>query len=266
MRIPRFYQPSPNHLSQSNQAESLKVGQILPLSATNFRHAIQVMRLKLSSQLIIFDGEGGEYQAQLSDIGKKSASIEILSFDPVDRESPLSSKLVLALIKADKFDFALQKAVELGVSAIQPVRTDRSVINIKASRLEKKMKHWQGVIHSACEQSGRTKVPELLPLVNFQDYLNIQTSSLQIVMLPTAQQSLKQLASDSEISNEMTSQNDVAVDLLIGPEGGFTDYEEELLAKNKITAITFGSRILRAETAVVAGLTALQTIWGDCAG
>jgi len=261
MRIPRFY-----------QAENMQVRQSFSLSPENFRHAIQVMRLKVSAPLILFNGElddgqngqsgeknrkksgeEGEYLAQLTEIKKKSALVEIISFESVSRESSLTTKLVLALIKPDKMDFAIQKAVELGVSAIQPVKTERSVINIKASRLEKKMSHWRGVITSACEQSGRTKIPTLLPLLSFQDYLQTPSTALRIAMLPTASKTLSQL----QYNNEST-------DLLIGPEGGYTDYEEELLNDNKINTITFGPRILRAETAVIAGLTALQTSWGDC--
>ena len=257
MRIPRFY-----------QAETLQVGQSLSLSSENFRHAIQVMRLKVSAPLILFNGglgdgqqghsteesrEEGEYLAQLTEIKKKSALVEITSFEPVSRESSLTTQLVLALIKPDKMDFALQKAVELGVSAIQPVKTERSVINIKASRLEKKMNHWRGVITSACEQSGRTQVPTLLPLLSFQDYLQTPSPALRIAMLPTASKTLNQLQTNNE-----------SIDLLIGPEGGYTDDEEELLNNNQITAITFGPRILRAETAVISGLAALQINWGDC--
>lgn len=250
MRIPRFY-----------QADTLKVNHSLELSPENFRHAIQVMRLKLSSRLILFNGEKGEYLAELSEINKKSASVNIITFDPINRESPLTSKLVLALIKPDKFDFALQKAVELGISSIQPIKTDRSVINIKASRLDKKTKHWEGVIHSACEQSGRTKIPELLSLISLQEYLQTDTFSTRMVMLPTAKQSLKQFISNHQHTEQ--NQNCQSIDLLIGPEGGYTHHEEELLAEKKISAITFGSRILRAETAVIAGLTALQISWGD---
>ncbi len=262
MRIPRFY-----------QAETLQVGQSFSLSSENFRHAIQVMRLKVSAPLILFNGgldngqsegkngeddgkkrrEEGEYLAQLTEVKKKSALVIITSFEPVSRESSLTTKLVLALIKPDKMDFAIQKAVELGVSTIQPVKTERSVINIKASRLEKKMSHWRGIMTSACEQSGRNQIPTLLPLLSFQDYLQISSSAVRIAMLPTASKTLSQL-----------QYNDEPIDLLIGPEGGYTDHEEELLNDNQILSITFGPRILRAETAVVAGLTALQSSWGDC--
>ncbi len=242
MRIPRFY-----------QADQLYLEQSIELSADNFRHAIQVMRLKVGSALILFNGEAGEYHATLVEVGRRSASVQITSFDTVDRESPLETKLVLALIKPDKMDFAVQKAVEMGVNVIQPVITERSVIQVKASRLEKKIKHWEKVVISACEQSGRTRIPNLLAPVSLPDYLQQPTSAMRVAMSPTAKQPLSEL-----------SQNETAIDLLIGPEGGYTDAEETLLNENNVTLIPFGPRILRAETAVVAGLTALQTLWGDC--
>ncbi len=242
MRIPRFY-----------QAQPLQVGVSIDLSPENFRHAIQVMRLKPDSSIILFNGESGEFQATLTEVGKRSAKVEIHSFDAVSRESPLSTKLVLALIKPDKMDFAIQKSVELGVNAIQPLNTERSVIQIKANRLEKKMHHWGKVIISACEQSGRTKIPEILtPINSLQSYLQQPTTAMRIALLPTALTTLKGIA---------LQENNV--DLLIGPEGGYSHAEEQLLNESNISTITFGPRILRAETAVVAGLTALQAEWGD---
>jgi len=242
MRIPRFY-----------QTDNLHIDQDIELSADNFRHAIQVMRLKPNSPLILFDGEGGEYQATLTEVGRRSASARLITFDSVSRESSLTTKLVLALIKPDKMDFAIQKAVELGVNIIQPIITERSVIQLKASRLEKKMLHWQKVVISACEQSGRTVMPECLPPITLEDYLRQSTNALCIAMSPTATQRLSSL--------KLTEGQ---VDLIIGPEGGFTNMEENVLAVSNIDLILFGPRILRAETAVVAGLTALQISWGDC--
>ncbi len=244
MRIPRFYQDQP-----------LQTGVSINLSPENFRHAIQVMRLKPDSSIILFNGESGEYQATLTEVGKRSAKAEICSFDSVNRESPLITKLVLALIKPDKMDFAVQKAVELGVNVIQPLNTERSVIQIKANRLEKKMYHWGKVVISACEQSGRTNIPEILtPINGLQSYLQQPTTAMRIAMLPTALTTLKGM--------KLQENN---IDLLIGPEGGYTDAEEQLLNESNISTITLGPRILRAETAVVAGLVVLQAEWGDLA-
>ena len=242
MQFPRFFQDEP-----------LTVGQTLELSAKNFRHAIQVLRLKPDDKLTLFNGEGGQYQARLTSVGRRSASVKILGFEPVERESSLTTQLVLALIKPDKMDFALQKAVELGVSGIQPVQTQRTVINIKSSRMEKKLQHWRSVVINACEQCGRNRIPEVFPPVPLQDYLATQTASLRLALSPVAAVPIDNL-SDPEQSS---------VDVLIGPEGGFTNEELAAIQKQDITLISLGSRILRAETAAIAMLALVQSAWGD---
>lgn len=240
MRIPRFY-----------QAEAFVIGGTVALSEENFRHAIKVMRLSVEEPIIMFNGEGGEYIARITRVGKRNADITIESYDNVDRESPLNSTLLLALIKPDKMDFAIQKAVELGINTIQPVITERSVVKLKAARMEKKLQHWQGIIIAACEQSGRTTIPTIQPVVNLTDYLKQPTATTRITMLPT---SAKKVVDIPQTQN---------IELLVGPEGGFTDAEEALFEHQTIQTINFGPRILRAETAVIAGLTALQHRQGD---
>lgn len=240
MRIPRFY-----------QAESFAVGDTVALSEENFRHAIKVMRLNVDEPIIVFNGEAGEYTARIANVAKRNADINIESYDDVDRESPLNTSLVLALIKPDKMDFAIQKAVELGVNTIQPVITERSVIKLKAARMEKKLQHWQGIITAACEQSGRTRIPAIHPVINLNDYLQQSTLATRITMLPTSNKGVADISADQNI------------ELLVGPEGGFTDAEEVMFESQTIQTINFGPRILRAETAVIAGLTTLQHLHGD---
>ena len=241
MRIPRYFIDQP-----------LDVEQKLALPDELHRHAIQVLRGKVGDALILFNGQGGEYHAEFIEVDKRKSSALIHSHDPIDRESPLDITLVLALIKSDKFDFALQKAVEMGVTSIQPVIAARSVMNVKANRLDKKMLHWQGVISSACEQSGRTRIPELLPVISFSDYLSSASQRLNLAMLPEATTTLAELPVPTS-----------PVSLLVGPEGGFRDDEVRLMAAQKVQVVKFGPRILRAETAVVAGLALCQSQWGD---
>ena len=243
MKISRFYQD-----------DDFSVGDALALSAENHRHAIQVLRLSVGESLILFNGRGGEYHAKLTQAEKRKSQVLIESFDSVSRESELSTSLLLATIKPDKMDFAIQKAVELGVTHIQPIYTKRSVIKIKQNRLEKKMQHWQGVIIAACEQSGRTAIPEIKAPQNIEQYLQNADMQPHIAMFPGSHPTLNELES-------IDSSKGVA--LLIGPEGGFTDDEEQQIMAASIQPISFGSRILRAETAVVAGLTAFQQRWGD---
>lgn len=240
MRIPRFY-----------QAETFTVGDTVALSEENFRHAIKVMRLNVDETIIVFNGEAGEYTARISGVGKRKAEIHIESYADVDRESPLNTSLVLALIKPDKMDFAIQKAVELGVNNIQPVITERSVVKLKAERMKKKIQHWQGIIIAACEQSGRTSIPSIQPVATLNDYLQQDTTATRITMLPTSKQGVADI------------QPAQSIELLVGPEGGFTDAEATMFDSENIQTINFGPRILRAETAVTAGLTTLQHLQGD---
>ncbi len=243
MRIPRFYQDI-----------DVELGQQQSLSKINHRHAVQVLRLKVDDELILFDGKGGEYLAKMSICNKRDSKVSLETFDDVSRESVLQSRLILATIKPDKMDFAIQKAVELGVTHIQPMISDRSVIKIKSDRLQKKMGHWQAIIVGACEQSGRTKIPILDEPLSLEQCLNKYKDDFCIGMLPTSTDSFQSLEKQN---NEQT------VSLIIGPEGGFTNHEEGLMENHNIKTVNFGSRILRAETAVIAGLAACQQQWGD---
>jgi len=243
MRVPRFYQEI-----------DTEIGQQQVLSKANHRHAVQVLRLKIGDALILFDGNGGEYLTQMSVSNKRDSAVLLQTFDDINRESHLNSRLVLSTIKSDKMDFAIQKAVELGVKHIQPMISDRSVIKIKADRLEKKMLHWQATIIGACEQSGRTKIPSIDEPISLEASLDKYKDDFCIAMLPKTQTTFEKLSSLKKDQN---------VTLFIGPEGGFTDDEEHLMRTHNINTVNFGSRILRAETAVIAGLTACQQQWGD---
>ncbi len=242
MKIPRFYQEA-----------SFSVGDEFPLSSINHRHAIQVLRLKVDDRLILFNGKGGEYQARLLQVDKRKSTVILEAYDSVNRESSLKTNVFLAMIKSERMDFAIQKLVELGISSIQPIYTQRSVIKIKENRLEKKMQHWKGVIIAACEQSQRTVIPEIsLPKTLGNGILNNDQNCF--VMLPGDYSGIKE-------QGKLKGENQVS--LFIGPEGGFTDEEEQHMIENGVTPISFGQRILRAETAAIAGLTACQLEWGD---
>ena len=243
MRIPRFFQEI-----------DAEVGQQQNLSAINHRHAVQVLRLKPDDALMLFDGNGGEYLAKVSEANKRNSAVVLVSFNDIKRESPLNSTLILSTIKADKMDFAIQKAVELGITTIQPMISHRSVIKIKADRLKKKMLHWQAIIVGACEQSGRTQVPNLEEPLSLEACLSKHKDDFCIGMLPTSSEKFSDLKLNS---------NEQSIALFIGPEGGFTDDEEAMMQSYEINTVSFGCRILRAETAVIAGLTACQQQWGD---
>ena len=173
MRVPRFYVPQP-----------LAVGQEFTLPDTTFRHAVQVLRLGVGEPLILFNGEGGEYVAQMSNVSKRTASVLIDSFSPLDTESPIHLTLVQAIIKPDKMDFALQKAVELGANTIQPLITQRSVVRIGKEQVDKKLQHWEGIVVAACEQSGRTQMPTVQAPLTLERWLETPCAGARLILAP----------------------------------------------------------------------------------
>ena len=242
MRIPRFY-----------VSDALSVGQEFPLPDTTFRHAIQVLRLNVGEPLILFNGTGGEYLAQLTSVSKRAASVTIESHAATDPESPLQLTLVQAIIKPDKMDFALQKAVELGVATIQPLTTQRSVIRIGKEKADKKMQHWEGIMQAACEQSGRTRLPQLHVPRELDDWLEQPVEGSRLILAP----------GDFPRINALPLDLPTPVALLIGPEGGFTDDEVEQCIQAGVMPVSLGPRILRAETASITTLALLQHRYGD---
>jgi len=242
MRIPRFYITEP-----------LMVGQAFSLPDSSFRHAIQVLRLNADEPLILFNGTGGEYQARITSVSKRAASALIESFSPLDTESPLHLTLAIAVIKPDKMDFALQKAVELGVNTIQPLITHRSVVRIGKEQVDKKLQHWEGIVVAACEQSGRTRMPNVQAPLTLERWLETPFVGTRIILAP----------GDFPRINALPADLPTPIALLIGPEGGFTDAEVETCVQAGVIPVSLGPRILRAETASSAALALLQHRFGD---
>jgi 16S rRNA (uracil1498-N3)-methyltransferase len=237
------------HLSEA----ALAAGITLRLPDAAFRHLIQVLRLRAGERFVIFDGRGGEYAATLSDVGKREALAHIISFSDVDRESPLDLTLAQCVAKGERMDYTLQKAVELGVTRVVPLLSTRSVVKLDAERWDKKLEHWRGVIVAACEQSGRTRVPALAPVVTLTAWLdNRSADGLGLTLDPLAPQTLRDLSAPAG-----------PLTLLVGPEGGLDEAELRCARAAGFIGVRMGPRILRTETAGVAALAALQAIWGD---
>lgn len=241
MRIPRIYLPL-----------DIEHNKLVELKESNFQHVIKVLRLKKDSQLTVFDGRGNEYSALVEQIKKKSARIKIIKKVDSKTESNLSIHLGLGISKGERMDFAIQKAVELGVTEITPLFTKHCVVNLNEKRIQKRLHHWKGIIISACEQSGRSILPKLnttLTLTKWTESIN----DTCIVFDPLASTTLKKI----------TPEND-NINLIIGPEGGLSSEEISILKKEKnFHAVKFGPRILRTETAAISSITAIQTLWGD---
>ncbi|MDR1889143.1 MAG: 16S rRNA (uracil(1498)-N(3))-methyltransferase [Zoogloeaceae bacterium] len=226
------------------------------------RHAAQVLRLPPGAKIVLFNGEGGEYPAWLDITGRAKARARLGVRRGIERESPLSVTLAQAMQAADKMDFTLQKAVELGVTAFQPLASRRSVTRLAGERLQKRENHWRAVAISACEQCGRNRLPMLLPFAGLEDWLAEAhpeggRKSLKLMLAPEGATTLAALTDGGRMSGEKN------ITLLIGAEGGFDPAEIAAATRAGFISVRLGPRILRTETAGVAALAALQSLWGD---
>lgn len=239
--MPRFYCP-----------QALAVGTTLTLPE-HVAHHIQVVRLSAGDNITLFNGEGGEYTATIISMEKKRATVEIKLFEPREVELPYAITLAQALPEASKMDWIIEKAVELGVHTIQPLAAQRCVVRLSAERAVKRMQHWQGVIVAASEQSGRNRLVALAEPTDFTRWVQQQDLHPRIMLSPRAELSL------SDWARHHPAQS---VALMIGPEGGFSDKEEELAIAQGSLMLSMGPRVLRTETAGLAALAALNAIWG----
>lgn len=222
---------------------------LLPESA--HRHAVQVLRLKQGDVIRLFDGKGREVEAVLDSVAKRQTTVQIRSQIETDNESPLDITLLQGISRGERMDYALQKAVELGVSRIIPVITERCNVQLSSGRAEKRWAHWRGVMISACEQSGRAVLPELAVAMSLESAINTYNARCKLVLDPLADIGFTAIEKQEELV------------LLIGPEGGLSEQEIELAQGLDFQSVQFGPRILRTETATVAALAVVQTLWGD---
>ena len=225
---------------------------ILPEDAAH--HAARVLRLRDGDNILLFDGRGGEFEARLSMPGRSQVLAEVGARHDVDRESPLAVTLVQAVSSGEKMDFTIQKAVELGVAAIQPVLTAKSVVRLSAEREEKKLAHWRRVAIAACEQCGRNRVPEVRNAIPVEAYSRVPAdASVRLLLSPEGKTGL----------SELRQKIGQAVTIAAGPEAGFSADEDRLLQRAGFLPVRLGRRTLRTETAALAALAALNALAGD---
>lgn len=241
MAISRFYIPL-----------AMASGTTVKLPDEAAHHAARVLRLKQGDPLVLFNGEGGEFHAVITHSDKRQVEVLIENHDAIDRESPLAITLVQAITSGERMDYAVQKAVELGVSQIVPVWTERTTIRLNAERAAKRVAHWQKVTIAACEQCGRNRVPLVNPVTGLSDFLSGHAGSVNWLLHPENSEPLSRLA-----------RPETAVNIIIGPEGGFSEKELMQCRHHGCVSIGLGPRILRMETAGPAVLAILQSRWGD---
>lgn len=246
LRISRIYSPQP-----------LSVGGGVSLQDNSAHYVARVLRLPVGALVRLFNGGGGEFTARIVTITKREVSLHIEAFKAENIGSTLSIHLGQVISRGERMDMTLQKATELGVSAITPLLSDYCNVKLDSDRLEKKMQHWQAVIISACEQSGRTIIPALYPPVLIGNWVTIVKARCRLMLEPKAELSLKELERDQDDCNI----TDFA--LLIGCEGGLSDAESAIATQHNFVGLRLGPRILRTETAALAAISALQARFGD---
>ncbi|GAA0823938.1 16S rRNA (uracil(1498)-N(3))-methyltransferase [Colwellia sp. D2M02] len=239
------------------QADPFIINETVKLSDDAFGHLIRVLRLTTGDLVTLFNGrEAAQYQAEITQVSKKEASVVIHEKIIVENESPLNIHLGQGISRGDRMDFTLQKSVELGVNTITPLFTERCGVKLNGERLEKKRQQWQKIVISACEQSGRCFVPQVTQPILLNEWLGQETSALKINLHPKAEHSIMGLPLES---------SDNRVRLLIGPEGGLSDEEIKQANQANFHDVLLGPRVLRTETAALTAITALQCRYGDLA-
>ncbi|SFG00150.1 16S rRNA (uracil1498-N3)-methyltransferase [Duganella sp. CF458] len=239
--MPRFHVPQP-----------LAAGQQLELPA-DVAHHINVVRMEPGDTLTIFNGDGGEYTAVLTEVQKKKAWAELKLFDPREVELPFAVTLAQALPEGTKMDWIIEKAVELGVAGIQPLAARRCVVRLSAERAEKKLEHWNGIVVSASEQCGRNRLAPVAPPLEFREWIARQDLHKRVILTPRATASLADWARHQPAQ---------ALSIMVGPEGGFSDEEEAEALRHGALPLSIGPRVLRTETAALAAVSILAAAWG----
>jgi 16S rRNA (uracil1498-N3)-methyltransferase len=238
--------------------EKLALGAIVKLPEAATIHAVRVLRMTVGDQAILFNGDGMDYACELTLVKKNEVFATVNASIAVNNESPLNITLLQGISSGDRMDYTIQKAVELGVNHIQPIATERSVVKLNQERAAKRLAHWQNVVHSACEQSGRAVVPQIAEPTSLSHWLaeNTHQQQCRILLNPVGAKRLAEI----EKPNLKTSHE---IQLLIGAEGGLSPNEIEMANKNGFQSIILGPRILRTETAALAAMASMHHAWGD---
>ena len=249
----RFYNP-----------ENLTIGASVRLSDNAAAHATRVLRLEISDCIVLFNGDGNDYTSAITSIKKNEVLVIVKTFVKITNESPLNITLLQGISSGDRMDYTIQKAVELGVTAIVPIVTTRSVVKLSNERAQKRLEHWQNVVHSACEQSGRAFVPKVLAPTQLSAWLQANNHAgaddahfkaekpTCILLNPIGALRLAELPKPAG-----------NIELLIGAEGGLSQSEIDTALSQGFKSVILGARILRTETAALTAIATMQTLWGD---
>lgn len=244
--MPRFFVDKP-----------LQPDDVMPLPDDVVRHVL-VLRLQPGDSIVVFNGKGGEYSAELVEVERRSAKVKIREFRNIEVEAPYRLTLAQGIAGGDKMDWLIEKAVELGASSFVPLTTTRSVVRLTGERAQRRHSHWQGIVRASCEQCGRNRLPEVMPVREIATWLGTMPRTpdegdLRILLSPRASISFSALPAEPPKGR---------VTVLVGPEGGFSATEEAAATDYGFTAVGLGPRVMRTETAGIAVLSALAAGWG----
>ena len=212
-----------------------------------------VLRLKTSMNVRLFNGSGYEHLGMIKKVNKDRVSVIVLSKEKKNNESPLKVNFIIAISKSSKFDYLIQKLTELGVSSITPIQSERSEINIRSKDQNKKIEHWEKIAISACQQCNRDRPPKIHGIGNFSSTVNIRSENVKFILEPSAKYTLSAITKEPK-----------EICILSGPEGGFSPKERLLADEHGFKPLSLGPRILRTETAPIVALSIAQSKWGDC--
>ena len=241
MRLTRVYVDAP-----------LTPGERVALEGSAATHITRVLRLRPGDALTLFNGQGGEYAASIAEARGGRLSVAVGEAQPIERESALGLTLAQGVSRGERMDLVVQKATELGVGGIAPVFTERSVVRLSAPQAARKLEHWRAIAVSACEQSGRNRLPQLSAPVPLADFLKAAAPGTRLLLSPEGAVRIQDLPRPA-----------AAVTVLIGPEGGLTEAERAAAVAAGFTPVRLGPRVLRTETAAIAALSVLQSAFGD---
>jgi len=231
---------------------ALAVGARVSLTGSAAAHAQRVLRLEPGDALTLFNGDGHDYPSRITGFGRGTVEVAVEGRAAARPESPLAVTLVQGIARSERMDLMVQKATELGVAAILPVTTARSVVRLDRDTRERKLAHWRGIAVSACEQCGRARIPTIGVPAPLSGCLGAPAAGTRFLLAPDAALSLADAA-----------RGEVSVEVLIGPEGGLEDDERNAALAAGFRACRLGPRVLRSETAAIAALAILQSVAGD---
>lgn len=232
--------------------QDLAEGATVTLETDAAHYLRNVLRLKKGFQLTVFNGQGGEYAATVQEVHRKAVVLAIEAWRDVNLESPLKIELGLSVSRGERMDVAIQKATELGVAVITPVITQHCVVKLTEERRLQRHQHWQSIVYRACEQCGRNTPPVLNVTTDLATWLESGLPTSRIIFEPGKTDTLKTYTKPNS-----------AVAVLIGPEGGFSEQEVVDAEGVNFSALGFGPRVVRNETAAIASIAAMQVLWGD---